>query len=81
MAMLLSLAALSAVGVVGADYTKCDLTSCTCAGVSLAEFEKGGPYKLREAGSTKQCVACADAPALRCPGCRACPSWGCCRRR
>lgn len=31
-----------------ADYVPCDLATCTCAGVSLAQFEKGGPYRLSD---------------------------------
>lgn len=69
MARMSSLAALLAVQItaralgVGAEYLPCDLTSCTCAGVSLQGLEKG-------ARSARQFTCCKghEAPRqTRCP--------------
>ena len=56
--MVMMAAVLGAVlGVASAEYVNCDLASCTCAGVSLQQFEKGGPYTLRDA--SKPTTTCA----------------------
>ena len=51
------------VGVAAAEYLPCDLSTCTCAGVSLAKFEKRGPYKLRDASKPTTTVLPATAHA------------------
>lgn len=54
-----------------ADYVPCDLATCTCAGVSLAQFEKGGPYRLSDPSKPgTQCAFCrllCVCPALSVP--------------
>ena len=61
-----------------ADYVPCDLNTCTCAGVSLAQFEKGGPYHLSDASKPGTqydlCRLLCVCPPLPCAAAAACGS-------